>query len=201
MTAVDAEDASGVQYFFACTTAGGHDSGWQDSPTYTDTGLSPATSYAYQVKARDKSPAANETNWSPVAAAGPASAYAAWAATYPGLDLSDPIADPDGDGLANLIEAWFGTHPGQCNAGLAGVATDGTTTTFNHPQNPTPPAGVSGSYEWSPNLADWYASGGGPGGGPTVTMVPATVGATTTVTATASAVLPHLFLRATATRN
>ena len=39
MTATTASDPSGVQYFFECTAGGGHSSGWQDSPTYTDTGL------------------------------------------------------------------------------------------------------------------------------------------------------------------
>jgi hypothetical protein len=60
---------------------------------------------------------------------------------------------------------------------------------------------VSGFYEWSPNLVDWYASGNGPGGGPTVILVPDTVGTTTTVTASASEALDILFLRAGASQN
>ena len=59
MTAMTAIDPSGVEYYFTCTSGGGHDSGWQDSPTYTDTGLSPGTAYAYTVTVRDKSPAQN----------------------------------------------------------------------------------------------------------------------------------------------
>jgi hypothetical protein len=105
--------------------------------------------------------------------------------------------DPDGDRVPNGLEAWFGTHPGEFNPGLADLATDGTTTTFDHPQNVTPPRDLSVVYQWSPNLVDWYAGDGtdGTGGGPTVTMVPATVGSTTTVTATASEPLDLLFLR------
>lgn len=61
MTAATASDPSGVEYYFTCTSGGGHDSGWQNSPIYTDTGLSPSTAYAYEVKARDKSPGKNET--------------------------------------------------------------------------------------------------------------------------------------------
>ena len=64
MLAAGAFDPSGVEYFFTCTSgsaSGGNDSGWQDSPAYTDTGLAPGVSYAYTVKARDKSPARNET--------------------------------------------------------------------------------------------------------------------------------------------
>ena len=65
MTATTATDPSGVEYYFDCLTAGGHDSDWQDSPVYEDTGLLPETQYTYQVKARDKSVNQNETGWSP----------------------------------------------------------------------------------------------------------------------------------------
>jgi YHS domain-containing protein len=68
MLAYWATDFSGVEYYFTCTTGGGHDSGWQDSTAYTDTGLLPGTIYTYTVKVRDKSPAHNET-----AASSPAS--------------------------------------------------------------------------------------------------------------------------------
>jgi len=61
MTAATASDISGpVEYYFECLTAGGHDSGWQSSTPYEDTGLSASTSYTYRVKARDA--AGNETN-------------------------------------------------------------------------------------------------------------------------------------------
>jgi hypothetical protein len=69
MTATTATDPSGVEYFFECLTAGGNDSGWQDDPTYTDTGLAPETEYTYRVRARDKSPAQTATAWSAALAA------------------------------------------------------------------------------------------------------------------------------------
>jgi hypothetical protein len=47
-------DNSGVEYYFKCDTPGGHDSGWQDGPGYTDAPLTPDTSYFYRVKARNK---------------------------------------------------------------------------------------------------------------------------------------------------
>jgi len=55
MTAAAATDDNGVEYYFASTSGGGNDSGWQTSPTYVDTGLSPDTSYSYTVQARDLS--------------------------------------------------------------------------------------------------------------------------------------------------
>jgi 16S rRNA C1402 N4-methylase RsmH len=65
MTATTASDPSGVEYFFDCTAgAGGHDSAWQDSATYQDTGLSAATQYTYRVQARDKSTNHNTGGWS-----------------------------------------------------------------------------------------------------------------------------------------
>lgn len=47
-------DNSGVEYYFDCATLAGHDSGWQDSPDYTDTDLPANTMYLYMVKARNK---------------------------------------------------------------------------------------------------------------------------------------------------
>jgi hypothetical protein len=64
MTATTAADDSGVEYYFECLTVGGHNSGWQDGTTYTDTGLTTGTPYTYRVKARDKSINQNETGWS-----------------------------------------------------------------------------------------------------------------------------------------
>ncbi len=61
MQATTAYDASGVEYYFTCTSGGGNDSGWQDSNTYTDSGLTPGLQYGYTVTARDKSPAQNAT--------------------------------------------------------------------------------------------------------------------------------------------
>jgi hypothetical protein len=121
-----------------------------------------------------------------------------WIGGFPGLGgLTDFTDDSDGDQLANGLEAWFGTDPGAFDPGLTNLANDGTATTFSHPQNEDPPSNVTGFYQWSINLTDWYAGDGvdGPPGGPIMTMSPNTVGTTTTVTATASETLKSLFLR------
>jgi len=64
MTASTATDTGGVEYYFDCTTGGGHDSGWQESAAYTDTGLSRGTLYAYRVQARDLSANQNTNAYS-----------------------------------------------------------------------------------------------------------------------------------------
>ena len=81
MTATTAfDDVSGVEYRFVCTGGDGHDSGWQDSSTYIDTGLSEDITYTYKAQTRDKSPRKNRTAWSVEA-----SAY---------IDLTPPTPNP-----------------------------------------------------------------------------------------------------------
>lgn len=53
-TTATSTDGSGVEYYFDCDTPGGHDSGWQTEPNYTDKGLTSSTEYSYKVKARNK---------------------------------------------------------------------------------------------------------------------------------------------------
>jgi arylsulfatase A-like enzyme len=108
--------------------------------------------------------------------------------------------DPDHDGLANGLEAWFGTHPGEANRGLTFVATNGTVATFQHPQNPTPPGDTSGTYRWSSNLIDWYAGDGedGPQDGPFLTIDATTTDHITTFTVASDTPLSRIFVRATA---
>ena len=69
MTATTATDLSGVEYYFDCLTAGGHDSGWQSGTTWVDTGLAPDSTYSYRVMARDLSPNQNGTAYSSTLAA------------------------------------------------------------------------------------------------------------------------------------
>ena len=56
MSATPGTDASGwVEYYFACTSGSGHDSGWVSFNKYTDLGLLPGAASTYTVKMRDKS--------------------------------------------------------------------------------------------------------------------------------------------------
>jgi hypothetical protein len=95
MTATAGSDRNGVEYYFACTGGGGHDSGWQESPTYTDAGLQEHTWYTYQVKARDKSAQQNETGWSSPDSAviGGGIVYLPFVSRAPGSELQDPRDD------------------------------------------------------------------------------------------------------------
>lgn len=130
----------------------------------------------------------------------PANDFGAWIGNPAfGLDAGDQgfESDPDGDNLSNGVESWFGTNPGEPDAGITGISGSGNTVAFSHPQNTSPPGNTSGSYRWSPDLDHWYATDGldGPPAGATVTASPVTLGATTTVTATSSSPLPRFFLR------
>ncbi len=100
MTAATAADISGVEYFFDCAAGGGHNSGWQDSPTYEDTGLTPDTQYTYTVKACDKSDNRNET--------GVSDSRSAFTLTVPVIYEAEDAA-LSGCVVSNVIDGYTGT--------------------------------------------------------------------------------------------
>lgn len=53
-----------VEYYFENISGGGHDSGWQSSPTYVDDVGGPSDAWGYRFKVRD--PNGNETEWSKI---------------------------------------------------------------------------------------------------------------------------------------
>jgi GH35 family endo-1,4-beta-xylanase len=69
MLATLASDPSGVEYYFANLTNPSHDSGWLDTPFYTDTGVTAGITYTYRVTTRDRSVNQNPGLWSTTASA------------------------------------------------------------------------------------------------------------------------------------
>jgi hypothetical protein len=109
MTATTATDAEGnsVEYFFANTTVSdfSHDSGWQSSPTYIDSGLEPNTTYTYTVYARDNSP----DGYNSTGVSDPASATTAALVVVPGIIYSETFDGDGSDGL-DLAAPTIGTN-------------------------------------------------------------------------------------------
>jgi methionine-rich copper-binding protein CopC len=104
-------------------------------------------------------------------------------------DLGD---DPDGDGIQNGVENFFGTNPSAFTQGLIAGSKSGNTFTFTHPQNATPASDLSASYRWSTDLAT-FQLGGATSGGTTVnftTQANTPSPGFTRVTATATGTLP-----------
>ena len=64
MTASEAADPFGVQYYFYATGVASHSRDWGADRVYTDTGLQVNRNYSYKVKARDLSVHRNETQYS-----------------------------------------------------------------------------------------------------------------------------------------
>jgi hypothetical protein len=46
--------------------------------------------------------------------------------------------DPDGDGVPNGVENFFGTNPGEFSQGLIAISASGNSFTFTHPQSAAP---------------------------------------------------------------
>jgi hypothetical protein len=112
MVATTATDISGVEYYFTNTTFGddSHDSDWQDSRTYEDTGLASNTLYAYTVTARDKSVAQTQT----AASDPPASAT---------TDMENIVLPANG----GVLEAGFSNYTEYGGSFVAAALTNGVT--------------------------------------------------------------------------
>jgi len=132
------------------------------------------------------------------AASPPQADYHSWISN-PALGVAPgqqgPMDDPDADGLPNLIEAWFGTHPGVASNGITALSNNGATFQFNHPRNASDLAGLSATYEWSPNLQNWYGDGEGPEGGVTMQFSTTLLTGEVQVTATSSLPQNRAFIR------
>ncbi len=140
MVATTATDPSGVEYYFDETTggSGATDSGWQDSPIYEDTGLSPATLYTYRVRTRDKSPNQNEGGWSADGSA----------TTDAQSDNSPPVPNPS---------TWFvepyATGPNSINM-VATTATDPSGVEYYFDETTGNVGGSDSGWQDSPSYED-----------------------------------------------
>ena len=116
-------------------------------------------------------------------------------------DLGD---DPDGDGIGNGVENFFGTNPGTFSQGVLVGIKSGNTFTFTHPKNATPASDLTASYRWSKDLATFLANGATDGAGTTVaftTQADTPSPGITTVTATVSGTAASsLFVRVNVTQ-
>lgn len=110
--------------------------------------------------------------------------------------------DHDNDGVPNGVEAWLGTAPDLATGGLTLQSVNGLTYILTHPYHSAEVAGISGSYEWSPDLINWYSGNGidGPDYGLNVTVSAETdtENYSTTVTAISSSHSKKLFFRISA---
>lgn len=165
MVAASAYDPGEVEYYFTCIGGGGHDSGWQLSRTYTDTGLAPNVAYSYTVTARDRS-----INQNPTAPSAPASVtitpasvldYPVWAMKFPAANLYEPNADFDGDGRANDYERIWGLSP--TNAAPAGPFVNISNLkagTFSYTRRSQSLTGLGYTIWTSTNLTSWAQDAG-----------------------------------------
>lgn len=157
MTASTANDTNGVQYYFTNTTIanGSHDSGWQDSPVFTDTGLNAETFYSYTVKARDKSVNQNESSPSALTTAVGYTSWESGISWEPGDDNS-PSGDPDTDGINNGMEFVLGGNPIVADASILPTATLGTSSlTFSYSRTEDSKASTTQKVQWSTDLSEW----------------------------------------------
>ncbi len=128
MTATSATDVNGAEYYFENIT-NSTNSGWQDSPVYTEINLLPLTSYTYRVRARDKSPGQNATAFSANATAS--------TADLP--DVTPPqvtgVSPADGSLVSNLGANLVATFDEPVIAASGSITlrnlTDATETVFN----------------------------------------------------------------------
>lgn len=153
------------------------------STTFTDTGLTPGVTYDYRVIAINP---AYTSAASSVATFNPPTAYEAWSGQqgFLGTNAALPAADPDGDGLPNLIEYATNSNPtlGSSAAGpvvsLAGTGTDAhLQITFLRIADPSLTYAVQASDDLLGSWSDiWTSTGLENTSGPVTVSDPASLG-------------------------
>jgi hypothetical protein len=135
-------------------------SGTISGTSYADTSVTNGTTYYYVVTGSNSSGAGGPSN---EASAKPAQAFAQWmAGVFPGESnpqIVGPTEDPDGDGMASLLEYFMGTNPASSDAVRLVCVLDGqgnAVVTFRMSKNLT---GVKYSLDRSDDLNLWEDAG------------------------------------------
>jgi uncharacterized repeat protein (TIGR02543 family) len=102
--------------------------------------------------------------------------FASWIQGFPGVGTATGFDDdPDGDGIHNGIEFYFGSSPSQSGAGLMDVVATGAGFRFRHSARNNEATGITAVYQWSSDLVNWLDSGVANGQGVTATFADAVV--------------------------
>lgn len=133
--------------------------------------------------------------------------FADWIAGKSGVGGQTAVGDdPDGDGIDNGVENFFGTEPGVFSEGVVvGTVNPGAGTfSFTHPQG-TLASDLTATYRWSTDLVTFHDDGAS-SGGTTVNFStnpnPVVPGTPTTVTATVTGTpVQKLFVRVEVVQN
>jgi hypothetical protein len=135
-------------------------SGTDTSTSYTDSGLTNGTTYYYIVTASNSYGVGGTST---EASATPVQTFSQWiAAAFPGVTNTNVIgltAEPEGDGVPNLMKYFMGINPATGTAAPVTCALDGEGNVdlyFRMSKNLT---GVSYSINESTNLNTWTSTG------------------------------------------
>ena len=132
------------------------------APSYTDATAANGTTYYYVVSGVN---ALGAGAGSSEAAARPVQTFAQWAATaFPGQTdalVTGPAADPDGDGVSNLAEYFFGTNPqrGDAAATVVTCTRDGQGNALVGFRQAKGLVGVTCTVQQSADLVFWTDTG------------------------------------------
>jgi hypothetical protein len=89
--------------------------------------------------------------------------YAAWISGYDVEGQDGFTEDFDKDGLSNGMESVLGSNPTLPSRGILSVTGTSNSVTLQHERAETVPGDVGVSYEWSPDMVQWFSSGLGAG--------------------------------------